>query len=257
MDSASSSPLLDLFRRGEVPLEVRLLAARGGLAPRAHEQIRLLLLLVGDDDELVRDAAEGTLARIPREPLAAFVARADVEVEIREFFQRRGVEPGAVASVDVQDSLVADADESPAEEGEAEQRPVPITSLSIIQRMKLAMRGRREERAVLVRDPNRLVAAAVLSSPKLTESEVEAFARMANVSEEVLRLIGSNRVWVKKYPIVSALARNPKTPLGVSMPLVHHLVERDVKQIAADRSAPEPLRVLARKMLTAGQARRG
>ena len=43
---------------------------------------------------------------------------------------------------------------------------------------------------MLVRDRNRLVASAVLSSPKLTESEVEAFTKMGNVSEDVLRVIG-------------------------------------------------------------------
>ncbi len=62
-----------------------------------------------------------------------------------------------------------------------------------MERMKLATRGTREQRSVLVRDPNRLVAAAVLSSPKLTDSEVEQFAKMANVAEDVLRVIGTNR----------------------------------------------------------------
>ena len=52
------------------------------------------------------------------------------------------------------------------------------------------MQGTREERSILVRDPNRLVSSAVLSSPKLTESEVEAIARMTNVSDEVLRIVG-------------------------------------------------------------------
>jgi hypothetical protein len=257
MDSTFTSPLYDLFRRREAPVEVRLLAARGVLAPRAHEQLALLVLLAGDDDELVRGAAEETLARIPRALLSGFLARADVDAGMREFFRGRGVEPSAEPAPDADEALVGedgDGDVETTEEGE--QRQVPITALSVTDRMKAAMRGRREQRAVLIRDPNRLVAAAVLSSPKLTESEVEGFARMSNVSEEILRLIGTNRSWIKKYAVAAALARNPKTPLGVSMPLIHHLIEKDVKQISMDRNAPEPLRLLARKIMASGKARR-
>ena len=91
-----------------------------------------------------------------------------------------------------------------------------IAAMSPAQRLALAMKGTREERAILVRDPNRIVAVAVLSSPKISEAEVESIAKMANVSDEILRIIGHTRVWLKKYSIVSALAKNPKTPLGVS-----------------------------------------
>jgi hypothetical protein len=254
MEPSFHSPLLDVFRRGEAPVEVRLLAARGAIAPRAHEQVALLMLLVGDPHVEVRLAAEETLGLLPRAPLAAFLARPDIGDDVRAFFRERGVEPAAVASAETEQPLLDE--DAPTEQPGTEGRPPNISTLTVMERMKLAMRGRREDRAVLVRDPNRLVAAAVLSSPKLTETEIEAFARMQNVPEEVLRLIGTNRSWVKKYPVASALARNPKTPPAIAMPLLQHLVERDIKQIAADRSAQEPVRVLARKLMAAGQARR-
>jgi hypothetical protein len=121
-------------------------------------------------------------------------------------------------------------------------------------RMKLATRGTREQRALLVRDPNRLVAAAVLSSPKLTESEVEQFAKMANVAEDVLRVIGSNRAWTKNYGVVAGLVRNPKTPLAISLTLLQRINARDVKTLAVDRNIPEPLRIAARKKASANRA---
>jgi RNase P/RNase MRP subunit POP5 len=123
-----------------------------------------------------------------------------------------------------------------------------LASLSVIERVKLAMNGTREHRAQLIRDPNRLVASAVLSSPKVTESEVEAFAKMGNVSEEVLRIISTNRTWVKQYSVALGLARNPKTPPAISMHLLHRLTERDVKALAADRNVPELLRNAARRL---------
>ena len=72
--------------------------------------------------------------------------------------------------------------------------------------------GSREMRAILVRDPNKLISVSVLSSPKLTENEVEAFSRMANVSDDVLRMIGKNRAWTKNYSVIVGLTKNPKTP---------------------------------------------
>ena len=101
---------------------------------------------------------------------------------------------------------------------------------------------------------NRLVAAAVLSSPKLTETEVEQFAKMANVAEDVLRVIGTNRAWTKNYGVVAGLVRNPKTPLAISMNLLQRINDRDVKMLAIDRNIPDPLRIAARKRATANRA---
>jgi hypothetical protein len=111
------------------------------------------------------------------------------------------------------------------------------------------MKGTREERAILIRDPNKIVAVAVLSSPKLTDSEVETIARMANVSEEVLRIIAHTRAWVKNYPVVLALTKNPKTPVALSMNLLSRLNERDLRMLSSDRNIPDVLRITARKKI--------
>ena len=86
MDVGIRSPFLDFFRRGEVAKDVRLLAARGALAPRAHEQIALLAMLTEDADPEIRGTAEATLAQIPNESLAAFLGRSDVPEALRDFF---------------------------------------------------------------------------------------------------------------------------------------------------------------------------
>ena len=94
-----------------------------------------------------------------------------------------------------------------------------------------------------------LVAAAVLSSPKLTESEVEAFAKMANVSEDTLRTIATNRTWTKNYGVIAGLTRNPKTPAAISMQMLQRLNERDLKMLSIDRNVPEAVRLAARKFV--------
>jgi hypothetical protein len=251
MDPGIRSPLVDFFRRGEAARDVRLIAARGIMAPRAHEQVALLVLLSDDRDPEIAATTKRTLEAIPLEPLRAFLARADVTPEIRQFFASRGIQPAANAAAEATEPLLA------AEPGAAEDRepgsdsddPKVLSSLSIVQRMKLAMKGTREQRAQLIRDSNRMVATAVLSSPKLTESEVEAFTKMGNVSDEVLRIIGTNRSWLKNYGVMLGLVKNPKTPPGLSMQLINRLSERDVKMLAVDRNVPEALRLVARKLM--------
>ena len=119
------------------------------------------------------------------------------------------------------------------------------------ERLKAAVKGSRELRAILVRDPNKMIAAAVLSSPKLTEQEVESIARMTNVSDDVLRTIGQNRAWTKNYAVVVGLTKNPKTPLAMSMNFMARLNDRDLTMLAVDRNVPEPLRIAARKKIVA------
>jgi hypothetical protein len=244
MDPGYRSPIIDFFLRGEVGDDLRLLAARGALVPSVLEQMALLVLLVDDAEPSVAAAAAETLNRLPRPALLAFLAGPEVPDAMRAFFAARGIElPERRAAPPAGSAGPA------AEEEEGDVDPQVLSTLPIIDRMKLAMKGTRAQRATLVRDSNKLVAAAVLSSPKLTETEVEAFSKMANVSEDVLRIIANNRAWTKNYVIVAALARNPKTPPALSMPLVQRLNERDLKALSIDRNVPEGVRLAARKFV--------
>jgi hypothetical protein len=234
-----------------------MLAARGALAPRAHEQLSLLVELVNDPDLEIRLAAEETIEAIPRAALTAFLARSDTAATLKAFFAERGIQPGDMAAADSDEPLIDRAIEDQPENGdgksglEEKQGAVQrLAGLTVSERMNVAMKGSREERSILIRDPNKLVSVAVLSSPKLNEAEVESFAKMANVSDEVLRIIGLTRAWVKNYGVVSALTRNPKTPLAVSLNLVQRLTDRDLKMITLDRNVQEPLRIAARKRMS-------
>jgi hypothetical protein len=252
MESGYRSPLVDFFRRGEAAHDVRLQAAQGVLAPRAHEQLALLIFLTDDADPLISASAHATLDALPQEALVKFLARSDVPDEMRAFFASRGVAVSGPAAETADEPLVEVEDPDAAPE-EAEADPKVLSTLPIMKRMKLAMKGTREQRAQLIRDSNRMVAVAVLSSSKLTEAEVEAFAKMANVSEDVLRIIASNRSWMKNYGVVFGLTRNPKTPPAISMKLLPRLNERDMKLLGMDRNVPEAVRIAARKYTVKSQ----
>jgi hypothetical protein len=266
MDPGVRSPLVDFFRRGEVASDVRLLAAQGALAPRALEQVALLMILSDDADPTIARTAMQTIEGLPERAIARFLGLRDATQQMRDFFASRGIqpEPGtdpvAAAGEPADDPLVQTEDDpvlqssaATGEEGSDAADPRVLSTLAVIDRMKLAMRGTREQRSQLIRDSNRLVAVAVLSSPKLTESEIEAFARMANLSEDVLRVVATNRAWLKNYNVVSALARNPKTPPALAMNFLQRLNERDLKGLSTDRNVSEPIRLAARKFVLKGQ----
>ncbi len=256
MDPGLRTPLVDFFRRGEVARDVRMLAAQGAFAPRALDQLALLLILKDDTEPEVAAAAGHTLDRLPRPAVEAFLGRGDVPSEMRQYFARRGFTAGGTVE-DPEAPLLEAGEALPEVEGDGGDDEgaavIKLAKLGVVEKMKLATNGTREQRSLLVRDPNRLVAAAVLSSPKLTESEVEQFARMANVAEDVLRVIGSNRAWTKNYGVVAGLVKNPKTPLALSMTLLQRVNDRDVKMLAIDRNIPEPLRIAARKRASANR----
>lgn len=121
--------------------------------------------------------------------------------------------------------------------------------LNTADKLKAALKGTREERAILVRDPNRLVSAAVLGSGLVTEPEIESFSAMKNVSDQVLRQIGTHKEWIKRYAVVANLVRNPRTPIGISMSLVSRLNPRDIKAVSVDKNVPEAIRRAAQKFV--------
>jgi hypothetical protein len=112
-------------------------------------------------------------------------------------------------------------------------------------------------RGLLIRDPNKMIAVSVLSSSKVTEQEVEAYSRMSNVSDDVLRVIATNRAWTRNYGIVLGLTRNPKTPVALSLNLMARLTDRDLQTLSIDRNVPEPLRVAARRKVVGGGSSSG
>jgi hypothetical protein len=251
MDVGFRTPLIDFFRKGDVARDVRLQAAQGALATRAHEQLALLALLTSDPDPEIVAAAEATLGIIPSGSLSAFLARSDVSTEMRDFFASRGVTPGDVPAQEADTPIVdtAAGPEIADDEDDEKSAMQRLAELSVPQKMARATKGTREERGILIRDPNKLIAVAVLSSPKLTDSEVESIAKMSSVSDEILRIISTNRNWMKNYSVAAALARNPKTPVGVSMNLLSRLNDKDLRALSTNRNVAEVVRASARKKI--------
>ncbi len=123
-----------------------------------------------------------------------------------------------------------------------------LLTLNIHGKIMRALKGNREERSILITSRNRLVARAVLSSPKLSDLEVERFASSKSVSDEVIRTIAGNPRWLRRYPVILALAGNPKTPIRTALNLLPRLNVRDLKRLSRDRSVPGPVRSTADRL---------
>jgi hypothetical protein len=121
-------------------------------------------------------------------------------------------------------------------------------------RVKMAMKGDREARGILIRDSNRVVATAVIHNPRLTDQEVENIAAMRTVADEVLRLISLNRNWARSYSIIHNLVRNPRTPLPTVISTLPRIRTKDLKQLSQNRNVSEAAR---RQALRLSEARSG
>jgi hypothetical protein len=342
-----ANPLVEQFRKGAVPKDLRLVAAQGALPLKPSDVVELLHLLLSDREADVCEAAAKTLAGLPsaellaifrdREtpaPILAWAVTGREERELREVALQNtstpdeAIEAAAPAlSTELAElvvinqvrllrrtSLLEAIESNPGlnndqrrrlrelretfriGEARAEAKPAPPPSpppppppppepeplveegpisedealtrylsdderqetdkvnavqrlyrLNTAEKVVTALKGNREERAILVRDPNRIVSTAVLGSPRLTEAEIEGFAGMKSVSDEILRQIGSHREWTKRYGVVLNLVKNPRTPLAISLGLVSRLNPRDIKQVAVDRNVPEVIRKQAQR----------
>jgi len=123
-----------------------------------------------------------------------------------------------------------------------------LKKMTMGQKVALAVKGNREVRNILIRENNKMLCLKVLENPRLSETDVEAYAKSTNISEDVLRGISNKKEWLKQYPIVRALVFNPKAPLGITLDFVKRLTKKDLEFLAKNRNVPETLRSTARRL---------
>jgi hypothetical protein len=172
--------------------------------------------------------------------VAEMIASAVVSIPQRE--QLRELQENALAR---EEDFEAGLEEDIPDKVKRETLLQKLSRLRVVERVQMALKGSRDERLLLIRDSCKVVQRAVLQSPQLSEREVESFASMANLSEETLRMIGTNRKYRKNYNITRSLLNNPKTPLEVSLHFLPHAKPQDLKTLVANKNVPDTLRSMA------------
>ena len=243
----------------------------------------LIVELAAVADAAVQEVVAINQARIIRTPaiLDALLANPQLTPDVRrraletreEFFDKKAriaaQQPAEVdedeAMLTLSDEPIADLLEKAAQEPESDSPPPALMEsekldekklsvfsqilvMTVSEKVQMGFKGGKTERMILIRDHNRLVCGAVMRNPRMSESEVESIASMRNIAEEVLRLITLKREWISKYNIAVTLARNPKCPVGVVLPLINRLTLRDLKGLKDDKGVSETVRGLARKV---------
>ena len=186
--------------------------------------------------------------------LPAFVTtlldRKDLPADLRQAVEKLHLEQRREQAA-LESALQAEEEEEAHAPEEQKRERVSLTKrvsrMSVSERVQMALKGNKDERMILIRDPSKVVYRAVLQSPKISDSEIEGFASMKNIADEALRIIGTSRKFLKIYGVVRNLVSNPRTPLDVSLGLMGRLAESDLKNLSRNRNVPETVRSLALK----------
>jgi hypothetical protein len=137
---------------------------------------------------------------------------------------------------------------APGEEERRQTRQVEIQSLSVPEKIKLAMTGDKETRGILIKDSNKQVQDAVLENQRLTDHEIVAIVTSRITSEEILRKVADNRNWVKYYQVRLGLVSNPKTPLPISLKILDTLMLADLRRLAKSKGIPNVIATAANRL---------
>ena len=191
----------------------------------------------------------------------AVLARSDLPAALRQQLEAPPAPSGPEDHAQVIEALSREEEhEAHAPEDQKRERislTQKVAHMSVSERVQAALKGSKDERLILVRDPSKVVYRAVLSSPKLSDSEVENFASMKNIAEEALRILGTQRNFLKNYGVVRNLVNNPRTPLDVSLGLLNRFTDNDLKYLTKNRNVPETLRNMALKLHKTRTSSRG
>ena len=264
---------------------VRRKACRGELPVSLQERIEIVVVLAAGGEGESQNNAFHTLQSWPAEEFQQVLREPSTSVEVLDFVAKNLVPwrkelgdallqnpslPGQLREwIEDAAALIAEAESSESSEGpvplapagedatssrgEGEQTHTTVMQrtqrMSVLQKVKAALSGSQEERLILVRDSNKLVARAVIQSPKLSDHEVENFASMKDIGEEALRLIAMNRKFRKMYVVVRALVNNPRTPIPVGLHLLARINDQDLKWLVLNRNVSDVIRRAAEKLI--------
>jgi hypothetical protein len=256
--SAESVQLLLATARAKASANVlQALASNPVLMPSQVQQVREAL----ERTAITEQAAQPTEDAESETAVAQYVAEhaAEIAAEEGKGFQLVGdaepeeqpgdPAPGAAGPSPAVSAVTAEKVRKAKEGSDERISPLQkISRLTVGERVQLAIKGKKEERFILIRDGSKVVSSAVLESPKINDQEVEIFASMKNVQESVLRGIAGKRKFMKTYAIVRALANNPRCPLDVQLTIIKNLLNMDLRTLSMNKNISETVRKVALKM---------
>ena len=152
--------------------------------------------------------------------------------------------------------LPAELKEENKPEGASKSLYVQIQTMTVSEKTKLALRGNKGARTLLLRDPSRTIRRYVLQNPRITNEEIVALVRNRGTEDELLRVVAGNRDWIKYYQVKLGLVENPHTPLAVAMHLLPLLQKRETRNLARSKNVPTVISTQAKRLMLQKDSRR-
>jgi len=247
LSSENIEQIIKIIHNQSLPLEFLVKIAELGntnmLEMLLENQIKLIafpnILDVMEKNSQVNNFIRGKIQEIRdfylKEEKAALISEEDIIDNIQDIVQKdqeeQKDESGEITIEELQEKIVTTL-----------QR---INELSVPERVKLALTGTRTERMILIKDTNKLVALAVLESPKLTEDEILLTLRDRSISQEIIAKIANNRELSKNYTMILEMVQNPKTPLKKALGMITKLHLKDLKRLTFDKNVHYVVRNVA------------
>ncbi len=258
----SIPPVVALHVRPGTSLESRLAGCDAADAMEPFERVTLLFCLSKDADPFVRSLALERLRQLSEEVIRSY---ADSEkshpLVLESVLNMRAALPPAwvpeeAAESDMPDDLSEgeggdpDDDVPVDEEGEQFISKFKISQLmGIGEKIKMALTGDKEWRSILVKDSNKLVSGSVVKNPRMTEGEVLQLIKSGIQNDEIMRLICSNKEWIKSYKIRKSLIENSRTPVQNSMRYLATMSEKDLAGFAKSKNISSVVSTMAKRLL--------
>lgn len=276
------------YVRGNAPKQEKLKAARGEVPFCATDLGTVFFFLSFDADPEVKAAAMKSLREMPGELLSVIAGSPEthpkvldllarlhsgkvgvverilshpaVEEQTVEFLAAKGLlSAPAAPPPDAREPAEPEEGDGAAAQGEGEvvdeedeefkSKYKLSQELGVAEKIKLALAGDKEWRAILIKDSNKLVSGAVVRNPRITEPEILAIAKSKIQNDEIMRTICMNKEWLKNYQIRKALVENSKTPLPRALRMMTTLTAKDLAALAKSKNVVTAIASQARRML--------
>lgn len=141
------------------------------------------------------------------------------------------------------------APEATASVPEARSLYAQVLSMNVPEKIKLALRGNKNARTLLINDPNKVIRRLVLQNPRITDAEIAGLARNKGTDDELIRMIGLRADWMRFYAVRHGLVTNPRTPLPLALKLLPTLTHRDVAALAKSRNVASAIAAQAKRLV--------
>jgi hypothetical protein len=225
--------------------------AHNGLFLRTQAELKqfqpvVIKLIIPSNDEFVLNGQ--VLQAMPGQGLAIqFDSKAGEQLaEISRVCSQHDDEQTAPDSKE--DPVVSTpGEENPSKVDDRQTLPQRIESMSVAEKRRTALHGRKDERLLLIRDRNKTIHPFVLKNPAITLDEIEQFARMPSVNPDALRMMAKHPDWTRSATVCRNLVRNPKTPLREALALLDKLPKSDVRALAKSSNVRTPIQQAARR----------